>query len=148
MAAAPVRDEIVVLLVDDDPFIREFLPLLVLRGAPPGTPLPRIEVAQAPEEALALSGSLKATRLVVVSDFDLKTATTGLDLLVEMARRRPDSVRILLSGHRRVELGSLVDHPEHVQCFLEKPFKLQELIAPLWQAILTGLATRDPRQGS
>lgn len=68
---------------------------------------------------------------VVISDFRMPTLE-GLDVLQKIQQRRPDAIRILMSGHN--DLQMLIDamNKAHVFSFISKPWdgtKLRDTIA-------------------
>lgn len=119
-----------VLIVDDDPFMLDMLPRRLKKVLPEGT---RIQGASTPEEALRVVRENAGGRLVVLSDFDLRATMTGTELLRRVAEESPGSVRILFSGHTAQEVGPLDEAVVHG--FVEKPFRLDELVPPLLRLI-------------
>jgi DNA-binding NtrC family response regulator len=137
MGAPGGEEDLRILIVDDDPLMTDMLPRRI-RGAL------RVQVftASTPEEGLRVADAESPE--IVLSDYNLRASMTGLDLLAEIERRHPDAIRILFSGHARHEIGkSLDDAPLHG--FLEKPLRLDELIAPL-AAIIQETLGVDPRR--
>lgn len=115
------------LLVDDDEFIHRVVPSVLEPMF--GSSL-QIVHALSPEAALLALEALPAGRVVVLCDYDLKAGMDGIELLSRIAGVRPDSVRILFSGHAREAFGQrLLSAPIHA--FFEKPLRLQELAEPL-----------------
>jgi CheY-like chemotaxis protein len=119
-----------ILIVDDDEFMRDMLPRKLRKALPGGA---RILVARTPEEALRVVREVDAEGLVVLSDYDLRASMDGLQLLREVARASPSTVRILFSGHSRNEIGDI--DGDAVHRFLEKPFRLDDLVPALLRAI-------------
>jgi DNA-binding NtrC family response regulator len=120
---APEEAEVRILIVDDDPLMTDMLPRRIRAGLHA-----TVLTASTPEEGLAMADAHHPE--VVLSDYNLRAAMTGLDLLAEIERRQPDAVRILFSGHARHEIGARLDEVA-IDGFLEKPMRLDELIAPL-----------------
>lgn len=122
-----------ILLVDDDPLMLRLLaPRLDRLDVQP--PVDRVVTAQTPEAALAELESIGDGPLVVLSDFNLKAAMNGLQLLNEVRRRRPDAARILFSGYSSEQIGD-VSGDGAAQAFLEKPLRIDELLGPLASSI-------------
>ena len=122
VGSLPVR----FLLVDDDAFFLQALGPHVapLAGAE------AVETAATPAEALAKLDAAPPGRLVVVSDFNLKADRTGVELLAEVARRRPDALRVLMSGYAADQLGLDGGH-EALHGFIEKPLRLADMLPAL-----------------
>ncbi len=92
----------------------------------------RVFTASSAAEALALLGSEPVQ--VVVSDQRMP-GTTGVKLLAQVRERRPDVVRILLTGH--TEIGVAIEAINHGEIFrlLTKPWNDDELRATVRQAL-------------
>lgn len=127
-----------ILVVDDDPMMLQMLPphLQDLDVTPR---VAGIVTARTPEAALDALGRLDGAPLVVLSDFNLKAAMNGLDLLREVQRRRPDAVRVLFSGYALEQLGD-VDAGGATHGFVEKPMRIREMLPPLTAIINRALA--------
>jgi putative nucleotidyltransferase with HDIG domain len=115
-----------VLFVDDEVNILKSLARL-FRAEPV-----RVLTASSAPEALALLGSEPVQ--VVVSDQRMP-GTTGVKLLAQVRERRPDVVRILLTGH--TEIGVAIEAINHGEIFrlLTKPWNDDELRATVRQAL-------------
>lgn len=126
-----------ILLVDDDPLmLRMLVPRLERLEVDP--PVGKVLSAQTPQAALQHLDAAEPGPLAVLSDFNLKAALNGLQLLGEIRKRRPDSVRVLFSGYSDTQIGDVTgDGAAHA--FLEKPLRIDELLAPLADAIHAGL---------
>lgn len=132
------RTGLTIILVDDDPLMHRMLvPRLQEMSTTP--PVTRVLAALTPEAALAHVRGLPSDPLVVVTDFNLKAAANGLQLLKEVRDLRPDAVRILFSGYSMEQLGDVARGAD-VHAFLEKPLLLDDLIAPLERVIARELA--------
>jgi PAS domain S-box-containing protein len=130
--------EVQVLVVDDDPFIRDFLPPLLQRGnAGPMS----VEAVATPAEALDWVRRQPPGRLVVLSDHNLQASLTGLQLLDQVRAERPDAVRILFSGHTRSEVRGIEQADLHG--FLEKPFRLAALVKPFHDLVTVAFDGRQ-----
>ena len=106
-----------VLVIDDDPSIRDYLETLATRQGY------EVHAVSAGEEALAsLDTSLPdlITLDVVLPGMD------GLQTLVELKRRLPDVPVVMLSGHGQA--STIVEAMKHgASDFLRKPFEVEEL---------------------
>lgn len=131
-----------VLIVDDEVAVAATL-MRVVRHALAGED-PQLHIAETPTEALFLLGNIAVDDhpIVVLADFNLKSTRTGVDLLVEMARRRPDVRRVLMSAYPRDDFEKRF--PESgLDAFIQKPWKLEE-ISPLLQALAAERGLRGP----
>lgn len=128
-----------ILLVDDDPLmLRMLVPRLERLDVKP--PVGRVVGAQTPEAALGALEGARDGPLAVLSDFNLKASLNGLQLLAEIRRRRPDSVRVLFSGYSDTQIGDVTGGGA-AHAFLEKPLRIDELMGPLADAIHSHLAS-------
>jgi CheY-like chemotaxis protein len=118
-----------VLLVDDDPLMHRMLAPR-LRELPADLSVQHVATALTPEAALAELSRMPAGQLAVVSDFNLKAAMNGLQLLGRVRALRPDSLRVLVSGYSLEQLGD-VQAGGDAHAFLEKPLILDELMRAL-----------------
>lgn len=135
MIAPPLH----VLVVDDDAMMLHMLPPhleeLTLRGA-----APRVHAALTPDAALATLDEMPDPA-IVLSDFNLKARMNGLDLLAEVGKRRPGSIRILFSGYAMDQLG---DVSAATHGFVEKPLRIRDMIDPLQRLIQAALDANTP----
>lgn len=122
------------LVVDDDSMMLYMLPPLLRDELAPSLRVDSVESAQTPEAALALVKAAPAGPLAVLSDFNLKASMTGVDLLGQVARERPDSIRILFSGYSRDQIGEPARDPA-LHGFVEKPLRIRDMLDPLRQLI-------------
>lgn len=127
-----------IVLVDDDPLMHRMLAPR-LRELRTPEPVRDVISAQTPQAALEAVASAPAGPLAIVSDFNLKSTMTGLDLLGRVREARPDALRILFSGYSDVQLGD-VTRSGDAQAFFEKPLHLDELLKPLEQTLADMLA--------
>ncbi len=122
MTAAPTT----VLLVDDEPHVLAAL-RRTLRD-----PALRILTAADAEEALRLMAEEPVD--VLVSDIDMP-GMSGIELIREVRRRHPETVRLLLTGDASLESAlDAINHGE-VYRYLLKPWKAAELRGTLADAI-------------
>lgn len=115
-----------VLILDDDRAVALAVSRMMERSF---SWLPGSEFVLAAKPAEALDAIVALPRddktLVVVSDYNLQDAMTGIRFLGEVARLRADAVRVLISGydpqdfHERGSAG-VVDY------FIQKPFGVRE----------------------
>lgn len=110
-----------VLVVDDEPEITKALRRLLKTTY-------EVETATSPEEALAKLATFQPD--VVISDFRMP-GMTGAELLAEVKRRLPLTLRLILSGF--ADLDSVLDsvNQGEVCRFLNKPWDSDELLALL-----------------
>lgn len=118
-----------ILVVDDDPLMLHMLPPH-LEELPTRLKVSAVHTALTPDAALERIETLPDGPLVVLSDFNLKAAMNGIQLLEAVAKLRPSAARVLFSGYDRDQIGDL-GPPGIVQGFLEKPMRIQEMLAPL-----------------
>jgi CheY-like chemotaxis protein len=109
-----------VLLVDDDPVVGRTVPRLLAAHAD-------TETVSTREDALKALGERAFD--VVICDFDLRVGD-GFEVLSEVQRSHPNTLRILFSARRPAGLqarleGGVVHH------FLTKPASRDELLAAL-----------------
>ena len=127
MSASSHPPVVRVLLVDDEPVV-----LTSLRETlrPEGY---TIVLANSPEEAL--ESARQHTFAVVVSDHQMP-GMTGVELLTEVRKLRPEAVRILVSAVPTTDV--LVDAINQAQIsrFILKPWQREELV----QAVREGIA--------
>lgn len=126
-AATPLtRDALRILVVDDDPLMTDLLPRKLLRVivAPP----PHILTASTPEEGIRLATAERPD--VVLSDYNLRSALTGLDVLDAVRRSHPLAVRVLFSAHTRREIGPRIEAAD-IHGFVEKTMRLDEMMGPI-----------------
>jgi response regulator RpfG family c-di-GMP phosphodiesterase len=107
-----------VLIVDDEPEIGRSL-RRVLRG------IYEVELASSASEALAKLDVFRAD--IVISDFSMP-GIDGAQLLNEVHRRQPSSIRLLLSGLVELDLKALPIDVGSITRFVRKPWKNDELI--------------------
>lgn len=124
-AGPPTRMPPVLLIVDDDALMTNLLPRK-LRNAF-ATEL-RIVTATTPEEAARVLREERPD--IVLSDYNLRAARTGLDVLADAAEVVPQGVRILFSGHTQSEIGAAIASAP-IHGFIEKPLRLDDLLRPL-----------------
>lgn len=115
-----------ILLVDDERPVLEALARAV-----------RLLFAQHAFEIVLADGPLQAieaadkavaqrSRMLVLSDFNMRTSLDGLQLLDEVRQLRPDARTVLLTAYPREDF---VHRPEFgaIDAFLSKPFQIAEL---------------------
>ena len=118
-----------ILVVDDDPMMLHMLPPHLSEL---GTRLPvgEVRTAATPEAALAALDAMPVKEIAVLSDFNLRARMNGLELLAEVARRRPESVRVLFSGYAADQIGD-VGSGGVAHGFVEKPLRIREMLDPI-----------------
>lgn len=114
-----------VLIVDDEPEIARSL-RRVLKATY------EVDLATNAEEALARLDDFRPD--VVISDFRMPTMN-GAELLSDVQRRLPDSIRLLLSGYAELDAKLLAEHAGNISRFVKKPWKNDELLEILEELI-------------
>lgn len=127
------------LLVDDDPFIRE-----MLSDAVHGQGWRVLSAASGPE-ALAV---LERERVAVILSDHLMPSMSGADLLAQARRRDPASFRILLSGAPDDPAIAAALARGDADAFQPKPWRLDALLALLDEAFATQRGRADYNAGS
>lgn len=119
-------------IVDDDFLFTQMLPRLLTRS------LAAPEIVFYPARSFGEARELLAKQRVdvILSDYDLKTLETGLDVLEHAAQVAPEALRILISGHLPHELPEKGVRP--YAAFVAKPMTLREMVPPLLAAISEG----------
>src|ERR1700722_11976329 len=107
-----------VLIVDDEPEIARSL-RRVLRE------VYEVCLVGSAEEAMAKLDELRPD--VIISDFRMPEMN-GAELLSDVHRRLPNSIRLLLSGFAELDLGLVSEHVGSVSKFVKKPWKNDELL--------------------
>jgi response regulator RpfG family c-di-GMP phosphodiesterase len=133
----------VLLIVDDDALMTNLLPRKLQSAFT--TPL-RIVTATTPEEAAQVLRDERPD--IVLSDYNLRAARTGLDVLADAAEVIPHGVRILFSGHTQREIGAAIAHAP-IHGFIEKPLRLDDLLPPFARLVqdASGLELGLPPRG-
>lgn len=124
--------ELSILVVDDDEMMLHMLPPH-LEKLGSEIPVARVQTATSPADALAALASLPDP-LAVLSDYNLRAEMNGLQLLTEVARRRPRATRVLFSGYAREQIGD-VGSGGVAHGFVEKPLRIREMIEPIRRII-------------
>ena len=106
-----------VLVIDDDPGVRDYMEALVSRQG--------FEVFAAPDGEEALAG-LDQTRPDLVTLDVVLPGMDGLEILAELKKRLPDVPVVMLSGHGQAR--NIVEAMRlGASDFLRKPFEVEEL---------------------
>lgn len=126
-AAGARRGGYRLMLVDDEPGILRALEREVsMGGAATGgrNPLFTLSTHTSPQAALASAAAQEAD--IVIADYQMPVMD-GIGFLREMRQKRPDAVRILMSG--KATIGVLLDavNVAGVYHFLGKPWEAEEL---------------------
>lgn len=111
-----------VLVVDDEPEIRRYVEQ-ALRLA-----IPNVSVTTASSGEAALETLGRQSFDVVLCDQRMGSMD-GVTLLQHVARRAPDTRRIIMSGFTDFELLHQAVNRAHVDRYLAKPFSPDELVA-------------------
>ncbi|HET6404053.1 MAG TPA: response regulator [Candidatus Thermoplasmatota archaeon] len=126
MESDVARARLRILVVDDDRFMLDMLPMW-LETAFPGWGPPEIRTARSPREVLARISAECPD--VVLSDYDLRDTMNGVRLLEQVGARCPGTVRVLFSGHAPEEIGTDLDN-KSLHGFIEKPMRIEEMLEP------------------
>lgn len=112
------------LIVDDDFMFTKMLPRLLHKRV--ARPQFDIVTAQTPDEAMEILGTQRFD--LILCDFDLKSARTGLDVLRAASAEGNGAFRVLITGHPPRDVPD--DGPVY-DAFLDKPTTLREVVPPL-----------------
>jgi two-component system repressor protein LuxO len=82
---------------------------------------------------------------VVVSDY-LMPGRDGIEFLEEVARRHPDTVRVLMTAHTGIEVAIEAIHRARVHHFLQKPIDREALRAVVEQGAARLFRERSERR--
>lgn len=121
-----------ILVVDDDPYMAKHVGHVVrmtLRN------VARVSLASSPQSAMErlAEHDPKRSRLIIVSDYNLGSGMTGLEVLEAAKRLDPTARLILMSGEHPSRFGEIRARPD-LHDFLEKPFTLEAIQASLERA--------------
>jgi response regulator RpfG family c-di-GMP phosphodiesterase len=85
------------------------------------------EIFTAPDGSVALEVALRVKPQVVITDQRMPAAT-GVELLINLRRHLPDTVRVLITGY--VDHSTLVDavNLAMVHHYMEKPVQIRNLV--------------------
>jgi len=125
-----------ILICDDDPDIRGAMKR-TLRG------YDVIETGS-PREALDVLSSRSFD--AVVSDFSLEADSDGLDLLQRVRAQYPDTVRLLVTGNRDIEIAARAVNEGAVHRYFSKPWNDDKLRAAL-ETLLRDRPRAEPGGG-
>lgn len=126
-----------VLLVDDDPNVLSGYRRQLGRRY-------RLLTAAGGDEALALLDG-EANVAVVVADMRMPKMN-GVQLLTEVEKRRPDAVRMMLTGNVDQETAVEAVNRGHVFRFINKPAPVEQVIEALEAALTRYRLTRAERE--
>jgi response regulator RpfG family c-di-GMP phosphodiesterase len=107
-----------VLIVDDEPEIARSL-RRVLRE------IYEVHLVASADEAMAKLDEVQPD--VVISDFHMPEMN-GAELLSDVHRRLPNSIRLLLSGLAELDVELVTEHIGSISRFVKKPWKNEELL--------------------
>jgi len=123
-----------ILIVDDDPLVREVLKDILARG--PYTVLS----AKSGEDGLALMAREPVD--VVISD-ERMPGMQGSEFLAAVRKHHPETVRIILTGHASIQATIRAINESEIFRFLTKPANSHDLHTAVEEA----LAHRDRKKG-
>jgi signal transduction histidine kinase len=115
-----------VLVVDDEKEIRELLSKALLRMA--GL---RVELAGSAEEALT---KIERTPFDLVLTDLVMPNMTGLQLVAEIAKSRPETLTVLMTGQATID-SALAALKQGASDYLTKPLNLEELVVRLQKVL-------------
>lgn len=115
-----------VLIVDDEPNIVAALHRLLRE--------PGYNIVTAGGGAEALAKLAGQTADLVISDMRMPEMS-GAELLAEVARRWPDTVRIVLTGYADLETTVQAVNHGHIHYYFSKPWDSKELLATIRHAL-------------
>lgn len=127
-----------VLLVDDEPEVRTLLKHIIVRR------YPRVQVMEADSGASALDVLELADVDVVLSDH-IMPGMDGITLLASVRERRPAAFRILLTGFASTAMAIRAANEGHVDAFLKKPAKADDISSMVGAAIRSTASRRTGR---
>jgi len=132
-----MSEQPVILIVDDEPQIRSALRRLLERE--------QYEVLEAPGTHEALKIAQRQRVDLVISDY-LMPESNGLDLLVQMKKHHPRTVRIIMTG--KADLNTVVTaiNEGHVYRFMLKPWDNDELCLSVRLALEQAKLLSENRQ--
>ncbi len=128
--AAPIG-ALTVLLVEDEPFVREMLAKLLERQGH------RVLLAKSGDEAIATYVDHAAEIDLLLSDV-VMPGMTGPELVDRLPARRPELTIIFMSGYPR-DVVAPTQLTEGRALFLRKPFSAEELVEAIARARAHGL---------
>ncbi|MCB1917451.1 MAG: EAL domain-containing protein [Rhodocyclaceae bacterium] len=123
-----------IVCVDDDTLILRSLREQLLRGLDTACD---IELASSAEEALALIDELDAEGAdvpLIISD-QVMPGQHGADLLAEIHRRRPSTLKILLTGQADVAAIGTAVNEANLYRLIGKPWQEQDLVLTVREAL-------------
>jgi diguanylate cyclase (GGDEF)-like protein len=124
----------VILCVDDEPAVLESLKIELRRGLGQGY---LIETAESSEEALQVLDDLQLRHqdvAVVIADY-LMPNMRGDELLQEVHRRSPETLKIMLTGQTTVEAIASVVNSAQLYRYISKPWESHDLLLTLKSAL-------------
>ena len=107
-----------ILLIEDEPRVACALALMITQL---GWAVRQANSIERARQALLEDRSVE----IIIADYGMNSAQTGLDLLEWAAEHRPEASRVLISGLDLRRMHTSID--EICQAFLPKPFDLREL---------------------
>ena len=126
-----------ILLVDDEPQVTN-----ALKRAFHGEPW-RILVAQSGQEALNIM-AVDAVD-VIIADEEMP-GMQGTELLAFIRRTYPDTIRMMLTGHARLELAMRAINEGEIYRFFEKPVSAIDLTISVRQALQAKILLAENRK--
>jgi len=137
MSSEPQKEKGTVLLVDDEEFVLKALERTLRRG-----PF-RIITCQDPSAALDI---VQAEEVDVVISDQRMPQKSGMDLLIEVRRVRPETIRILLTGYADMAVAIAGINNGKLYKFLTKPWDDEELRRVVYKAVEAARLNRRSRK--
>jgi len=131
-----------VLVVDDEPHVVSAVQR-ELNGPPFAFYEYAVEGFSVPEAALRRAAEVDFD--AVISDYRMP-GMDGIAFLGELARLRPDCMRIVLSGQTDMDTLTRLVNESHIYRFIAKPWSAHALKAALAQALDYGAVLRENRR--
>jgi two-component system, cell cycle sensor histidine kinase and response regulator CckA len=132
VANSSAQGQIRVLLVDDEPLVRNFLRILLEKQRNY-----RVLAAASGEEALGLLRQCPDRIDMLVTDFEIGDMN-GIQLYTQLLRERPGTAVLFVSADADVFRESYPDWP-----FLKKPFVLKDFVGKLKEVHSTQFGDAD-----
>ena len=135
LANASAPGQITVLLVDDEPLVRNFLRQLLEEERKY-----RVLTAASGEEALAVSRQSAGSIDLLITDFAMGKLN-GVQLYTQLSKDRPGTAVLFVSANADLFQEFYVGLP-----FLKKPFARKDFVTKLQEVHNTQLQGRSPMQ--
>lgn len=129
-------DRPLLLIVDDEPAIRDSLRSLLSRR------LPEIEVVVAADARSALELMERQSVDILLTDHRME-GMTGVQLAAVVARRWPATRRLIMTAYADLDVTTRAINEGHVAHFLTKPIGASELVRAVAELVATRRMERE-----